>query len=58
MGVKPLSAKPADEVELDIGDEIGDEISQCLWTSGIGYNYRVTSGYQVTAESACYVPGS
>jgi hypothetical protein len=38
--------------------EIGDEISQCLRTSGIGYNYGMTSVYQVTAERACYVPGS
>ena len=27
-------------------------------TPGIGYNYGVTSVYQVTAERACYVPGS
>ena len=38
--------------------EISDEISQCLRTSGIGYNYGVARVYQVTAECACYVPGS
>ena len=38
--------------------EIGDEISQCRRTSRIGYNYGVTGVYQVTAERACYVPGS
>ena len=35
--------------------EIGDKISQCLRTSGIGYNDGMTSGYQVTTERACHV---
>jgi hypothetical protein len=38
--------------------EISDKISQRLRTSGIRYNYGVTSVYQVTAECACYVPGA
>jgi hypothetical protein len=38
--------------------EISDKISQCVWTSGIGHNYSMTSGYQVTADGTCYVPGS
>jgi hypothetical protein len=38
--------------------KINDKMSQCVWTSGIGYNYGMTSGYQVTADRACYVPGS
>jgi hypothetical protein len=38
--------------------EIGGKISQCLRTSGIGYNYGVTSDDQVTADRTRYVPGS
>ena len=38
--------------------EISDKISQCLRTSGVGYNYGVTSGYQMAAERACYVTGT
>jgi hypothetical protein len=34
--------------------EISDKISQCLRTSGIGYNDGVTSVDQVTAESTRY----
>src|SRR5580693_1111220 len=36
----------------------GDKISQCLRTSGIGYDDGVTSVDQVTTECACHVPGS
>ena len=38
--------------------EIGDKISQCLWTSRIGYNYGMTSGYQMAAERTRYVTGT
>ena len=38
--------------------EISDKISQCLRTSGIGYNYGVTSGYQMTAKRGRYVTGA
>ncbi len=38
--------------------KISDEISQCLRTSGIGYNYGMTSGYQMAAERARYVTGT
>src|SRR5580698_7133825 len=34
--------------------KIIDKISQCLRTSGIGYNNGVTSVDQVTTESTCY----
>src|ERR1700679_3817610 len=56
-----------DDVALDClllraGDgawtEISDKISQCLRTSGIGYNDGVTSVEQVTAERTCYGPCS
>ena len=40
------------------GAEIGDEISQCLRTSGIGHNYSVTSVYQVMTERTSYIPGA
>ena len=40
------------------GAEIGDEISQCRRTSGIGYNYGVTSVYQMAAERAGYSTGT
>ena len=35
--------------------EISDKISQCLRTSGIGYDDGVTSRYQMTAKRASYV---
>jgi hypothetical protein len=35
--------------------KISDEISQCLRASGIGYNYGMTSGYQMAAERTRYV---
>jgi hypothetical protein len=38
--------------------EISDKISQCLRTSGIGYNYRMTSGYQMAAEGTRYGAGA
>jgi hypothetical protein len=38
--------------------EISDKISQRLRASGIGYNYGVTSIYQMAAKRACYVPGT
>jgi len=36
--------------------KISDKTSQCRRTAGIGYNYGVTSIYQVTAERAVTVP--
>jgi hypothetical protein len=38
--------------------EISDKISQRLRTSGIGYNYGVTSIYQMAAEGTRYVAGT
>jgi hypothetical protein len=35
--------------------EIGDEIGQCRRTPGIGYNYGVTSVYQMAANRTRYV---
>jgi len=36
--------------------EIGDKISQCRRASGIGYNYGVTSLYQMEAERRVTLP--
>src|SRR5580698_6238028 len=38
--------------------EIGNKNSQRLRTSGIGYNYGMTSGYQVTTKRAGYGTGA
>jgi hypothetical protein len=38
--------------------KISDKISQCFRTSGIGHNYGMTSGDQVTAECPRYVAGT
>jgi hypothetical protein len=38
--------------------EISDKTSQRRRPSGIGYNYGVTSIYQMAAERACYATGA
>jgi hypothetical protein len=38
--------------------KLGDKISQCLRTSGIGYDYGMTSVYQMAAERTGYVAGT
>jgi hypothetical protein len=38
--------------------KIRDKIGQCLWTSGIGYNYCMTSGYQMAAECTRHGAGA
>jgi hypothetical protein len=38
--------------------KISDKISECFRASGIGYNYGMTSGDQVTAKRPRYVAGT
>jgi hypothetical protein len=38
--------------------EVSDKLSQCLRTSGIGYNYGMTSVYQMVAEGTRYGTGT
>ena len=38
--------------------EISDKIGQCRRTPGIGYNYGMTSGYQMAAECTRYLAGT
>jgi hypothetical protein len=44
-----LLLRPSDRVWA----KIGDKLSQCLRTSGIGYNHCMTSGYQMAAKRTC-----
>jgi hypothetical protein len=38
--------------------EVGNKLSQRLWTSRIGYNNGMTSGYQMAAERTRYLTGT
>jgi hypothetical protein len=54
VALRRLLLRPGDCSRTKIGDKLG----QCRRASGIGYNHGVTGVYQVTAERACYIPGS
>jgi hypothetical protein len=49
-----LLLRPSDRVWT----KISDKISQCLRTSGIGYNHGMTSGYQMAAKRTCNGTGA
>jgi hypothetical protein len=54
VAVGSLLLRPSDR----LWTEISDKTSQCLRTSGIGYNCGMTSGYQMADERTCYGAGA